>query len=65
MNKTFKHELGTVVMLVSNKESGIVIGRAEFAEADNSYLIRYTAGDGRLTETWWNEKAIFDKSVRG
>jgi hypothetical protein len=45
--RKFRFELEEYVTLESG-ESGIVIGRAEVAEADNCYLIRYTAADGRL-----------------
>lgn len=54
----FEFELGDKVTLTLSTESGIVIGRAEYLESDNQYYVRYLAGDGRQTESWWAEKAI-------
>lgn len=54
----FAFALGQKVNLVGSNERGTVIGRAEYAESARSYLIRYRAGDGRLTESWWSEPAI-------
>jgi hypothetical protein len=55
---TFKFELDTSVTIAASGETGMIIGRAEYIDSDNSYLIRYKAGDGRATEAWWTEKAI-------
>lgn len=55
--KTWKFELGDAVELTSG-EKGSVIGRGEYQEASDTFLIRYTAGDGRLTENWWQASAI-------
>ena len=55
---SFVFELGDDVVLLSG-EKGYIIGRAEFAEGIDSYLVRYKAADGRLVEGWWNEPAIF------
>lgn len=52
-----KYRLGAHVVLASD-ESGEVIARAEYSNAEPSYLIRYTAADGRLVEQWWGESAI-------
>lgn len=46
------------VRLVESGETGTVIGRADFVSAQNSYLIRYRAADGRQVEDWWGEDAI-------
>jgi hypothetical protein len=55
----FKFKLGdTVALSESPRETGTVIARAEFQHSENSYLIRYCAGDGRQTECWWSESAI-------
>jgi hypothetical protein len=58
MAKGFKFELKQPVRLVESSETGTVIGRAEYAEAANSYLVRYKAGDHRQTEAWWSEAAV-------
>lgn len=56
--KSFKHELGDTVSLAHSQETGSVVGRAEYPASENSYLIRYLAGDGRQVEQWWPESAI-------
>lgn len=53
----FLYELGQRVFLLSG-ENGWVIGRAEYSEAVDSYLIRYKSADGRLVEDWWSECVI-------
>lgn len=57
-DKPFRFELRQEVSLSESEEQGIVIGRAEYSNSDNSYLIRYVAGDGRQVEVWWTEDAI-------
>jgi hypothetical protein len=53
-----KYEMSQEVQLTQSKETGIVIGRAEFDHSENTYLVRYVAGDGSQIEFWWNESAI-------
>lgn len=55
--KNFKFELNEKATL-SSREQGVVIARAEYANSENSYLIRYVAADGRLVESWWGESAL-------
>jgi hypothetical protein len=57
MTKEWQYSLGGAVTLASG-EKGRVMARAEYLEGVDSYLLRYTAGDGRLTECWWNASAI-------
>lgn len=54
----FKFELKQKVNVTVSGESGEVIGRAEYANAEPSYLIRYKAADGRAVESWWTEQAL-------
>lgn len=54
----FAFNLGDQLSLSLSGEAGVVIGRAEFANSDDSYLIRYKAGDGRLVEAWWDVSAL-------
>ncbi|MEK6419988.1 MAG: hypothetical protein V4801_10305 [Burkholderia gladioli] len=54
----FKLNLNDKVSIAASGEKGEVIGRAEYTEAHNGYLVRYTAADGRATEAWWNEGAL-------
>ena len=59
-NKTneFKYSLGDSVGILSSGEMGEVIGRAQHSNADDSYLIRYRANDGRAVEAWWSVEAL-------
>lgn len=54
----FKFSLGDKVAIVASGETGEVVGRAEYADSSNQYYIRYKAGDGRATESWWSESAL-------
>lgn len=54
----FKFKLGAIVALTHSNETGEVIGRADSATSENSYNVRYRAGDGRQVESWWGESAI-------
>jgi hypothetical protein len=58
MAAKFKFEMGSTVKMVESKESGTVIGRAEYAKSENSYYVRYEAGDRRQTEAWWGESSL-------
>jgi hypothetical protein len=56
--RKFAFELGQVVKLADSNETGKVTGRAEYQNAENSYYLRYKAGDGRAVEAWWPESAL-------
>lgn len=56
--RSFKFDLGQRVSIASSDENGEVIGRAEYATSENTYLLRYRAGDGRAVESWWSESAL-------
>ena len=53
-----KFELGDHVRIHSGAENGGIIGRAEYVNTCNNYLVRYVAGDGRAIESWWAEDAL-------
>lgn len=55
---SFEFSLGDTVAIAASGEAGKVIGRAEYAHDENSYLVRYKAGDGRAVEAWWQESAL-------
>lgn len=55
---TWRFQLNDNLKIVESGESGICIGRAEYAHAERSYLLRYRAGDGRAVEAWWGESAL-------
>lgn len=54
----FQFEMNTTVEIIISGERGQVICRAEYMTAENVYLLRYRAGDGRAVESWWNESAL-------
>lgn len=56
--KTFAFSLGQNISITASGETGTVIGRAEYATSENTYLIRYKAANGLATEAWWQESAI-------
>ena len=61
MSNDHRFVLGHNVRLVGSTERGQVIARAHYLEtAAPQYLVRYVAGDGRLTEAWWSEHALID-----
>lgn len=56
--RKFKFDLGQQVMISVSGETGVVIGRAEFSESDNSYWVRYKDAQGMAREAWWSEGAL-------
>ena len=54
----FSFKLGDRVRITESGESGEVIGRAHYSYAEDGYLIRYTAGDGRRVVNWWTVSAL-------
>ncbi|MBL1434712.1 MAG: hypothetical protein COB08_000725 [Rhodobacteraceae bacterium] len=57
-NTKFKYKLGDSVGIPTSGEMGEVIGRAQYSNADDGYLIRYRANDGRAVEAWWSVEAL-------
>lgn len=55
---TFRFELQQRVAITESDEQGAVIGRADYACAENQFLIRYQAADGRAVEAWWADSAL-------
>lgn len=54
----FKFELGQYVELTESDEKGEIVGRAEYSNCVDNFLVRYKAGDGRQVEVWWPEDAL-------
>ncbi|POM13914.1 bacteriophage protein [Burkholderia cepacia] len=54
----FKFKLGDDITIEASGETGVVVGRAEYSNVEDAYLVRYKAGDGRATESWWSESAL-------
>jgi len=54
----FNFDLGNRLAIVASEEAGTVIGRAEYVNAEPSYLLRYQRLDGSAVEAWWTESAL-------
>ena len=54
----FEFELGEGVVIDASGETGMVVARAEYLIAKNSYNVRYQCADGRAVEQWWTESAL-------
>ena len=55
---TFAFNLSESVCIIGGAETGEIVGRAEYTNSCNKYLVRYVAGDGRAVEAWWDEDAL-------
>lgn len=56
--KKFQYPLYQRVALTQSEERGVVIGRAEFTNRRDTYLVRYVTGDKRQVEAWIAEDAL-------
>lgn len=56
--ETYRFKMGDAVVITVSGEAGHVIGRAEYAEATPSYLVRYLRKDGSGSDSWWSEGAL-------
>lgn len=54
----FKFELGAEVTISVSGEHGIVVGRAEYPDSPNIYLVLYKSSEGRAVEGWWKENVL-------
>lgn len=54
----FKFELSQLVESRVSDEWGHVKARAEYATAENSYLVHYKAADGRAVSAWFDESDL-------
>ena len=55
MGNEFRYELEQAMKISASGETGVIVGRAEYTTAEDSYLLRYKAADGRAVEAWWSE----------
>lgn len=46
------------VKIACSGEKGVVIGYAQYKDAQDQALVRYKSGDGRAVETWWSVSAL-------
>ncbi|MCB0574906.1 MAG: hypothetical protein KDC61_10115 [Saprospiraceae bacterium] len=58
MENEFKFKLDHPLVILCSGEEGTVIGRAQYLNGENQYLMRYKASDGRAVENWWGESAL-------
>lgn len=58
LNPVFVFALGDRVRIIESGEVGEAVGRAQYRAADDGYLIRYKAADGRACEQWWTVGAL-------
>jgi len=56
--KEFEFSLGQAVRLAGSDERGTIVARAEYAESNPQYYVRYKDGTGRMTEQWWTGSAL-------
>lgn len=56
----FKFELGAKVQLKMSKESGVVVGRAEYAKGEQypAYYVRFVTAQGRQATDWFVDAEI-------
>lgn len=55
----FEFELLDDVFLAESHETGYVIARTAYYNAENKYLIRYKTSVGNFVEKWWDESVLF------
>jgi hypothetical protein len=54
----YEFELGDEVTIQCSGETGLVVGRAEYDNAEPSYFVRYKHNMGWATTSWWTEGAL-------
>lgn len=54
----FEFDLGDIVRDRNKPDMGFIRGRAEYDNAENSYLIRYVSETGRIMELWLEESKL-------
>jgi len=52
-----KFEIGQTVTIVAGDQQAQIVARAEYANSEPNYLLRYAAPTGP-TEAWWGESAL-------
>lgn len=54
----FKYQLNQEIRLKLSEEKGFIVGRAEYVNGTNSYLIRYKDANNCQREEWISEDAL-------
>lgn len=60
---SFRFELRQPVRIHPSGDIGTVIGRAEYAHANPSYLVRYVDKQGVAREEWWTDDAVIESDT--
>lgn len=58
MKEAFAFALGEQCHITVSGETGLVMGRAQYINSPNSYLLFYKAADGRAVEQWWRQDQL-------
>ena len=53
-----EYQLNQTVVVACSREKGEIIARAEYANGEPAYLLRYKCADGRAIESWWGQSAL-------
>lgn len=56
-------DLGEIVTNRSSGEQGEVLGRAEYAHSEPTYMVRFKAADGRAGQEWWEESVLVPRAA--
>jgi hypothetical protein len=54
----FLFVLNDAVRISCSQEAGHIVGRAQYSNSENQYLIRYQKANGEAVERWWGESAL-------
>ena len=54
----FKYRMHLEVVIVYSGETGVITGRAEYAYAENSYLVDYVDANGSQRSGWFGEHLL-------
>lgn len=57
-----KYKIGDELVLKDSREVGEVVGRADYKDHKDQYLLRYVSAQGVLVEQWWPESALAEAS---
>lgn len=55
---SFIFAMRSQVSIEVSGEHGIVVGRAEYLNGEDQYLVRYCNKEGTAVEQWWAESAL-------
>ncbi|CAI2469915.1 Uncharacterised protein [Serratia ficaria] len=59
----FEFDLNQPIVVTISGENGFVKGRAEYTNAENSYLVHGVSADGKAFTGWFNEEDLQVKAA--